>query len=220
MVNFGKPDGIDCGPGAWRAAVCVWASRTVWFVRLLVCDSVRVVFHHRCQAADGWQSSRDREIHLFRDSLHSRAQKHPRRHLAGSFCGAVRWGNGVASRVRTRHPAHRAVGLGAATPGARVGALSTAVFLAHHPIRRRAGHRMFAAVIVFGVATVAFALSRNVWVSMAILCMLGAADVTSVVVRSSLVQLETPDEMRGRVSARQFAVHRDIQSAWASSNRG
>jgi MFS family permease len=60
---------------------------------------------------------------------------------------------------------------------------------------------MFAAVIVFGVATVAFALSRNVWLSMAILCLLGAADVTSVVVRSSLVQLETPDEMRGRVSA-------------------
>jgi hypothetical protein len=60
---------------------------------------------------------------------------------------------------------------------------------------------MFAAVMVFGVATVAFALSRNVWLSMAILCVLGAADVTSVVVRSSLVQLETPDEMRGRVSA-------------------
>ena len=56
-------------------------------------------------------------------------------------------------------------------------------------------------MIVFGVATVAFALSRNVWLSMAILCLLGAADVTSVVVRSSLVQLETPDEMRGRVSA-------------------
>jgi MFS family permease len=82
-----------------------------------------------------------------------------------------------------------------------VGALSTAVFLAHHPIRTRAGHRLVAAVMVFGVATVAFALSRNVWLSMAILCVLGAADVTSVVVRSSLVQLETPDEMRGRVSA-------------------
>jgi putative Mn2+ efflux pump MntP len=60
---------------------------------------------------------------------------------------------------------------------------------------------MFAAVIVFGVATIAFALSRNIWLSMAILSILGAADVTSVVVRSSLVQLETPDQMRGRVSA-------------------
>jgi MFS family permease len=92
-------------------------------------------------------------------------------------------------------------GLGLLRLAPAVGALSTAVFLAHHPIRNRAGHRMFAAVIVFGVATVAFALSRNVWMSMAILCLLGAADVTSVVVRSSLVQLETPDEMRGRVSA-------------------
>lgn len=92
-------------------------------------------------------------------------------------------------------------GLGLLRLAPAVGALSTAVFLAHHPIRHRAGHRMFAAVIVFGVATVAFALSRNVWISMAILCLLGAADVTSVVVRSSLVQLETPDEMRGRVSA-------------------
>jgi predicted MFS family arabinose efflux permease len=92
-------------------------------------------------------------------------------------------------------------GLGLLRLAPAAGALSTAVFLAHHPIRNRAGHRMFAAVIVFGVATVAFALSRNVWISMAILCLLGAADVTSVVVRSSLVQLETPDEMRGRVSA-------------------
>jgi MFS family permease len=92
-------------------------------------------------------------------------------------------------------------GLGLLRLAPAVGALSTAVFLAHHPIRKRAGQRMFAAVIVFGVATVAFALSRNVWLSMAILCVLGTADVTSVVVRSSLVQLETPDEMRGRVSA-------------------
>lgn len=82
-----------------------------------------------------------------------------------------------------------------------VGALSTSIFLAHHPIRRRAGPRMFIAVIVFGVAIICFALSRNILLSVGILCVLGAADVTSVVVRSSLVQLETPDEMRGRVSA-------------------
>jgi MFS family permease len=73
--------------------------------------------------------------------------------------------------------------------------------LAHHPIRKHAGRRMFVAVVVFGVATIAFALSRNVLLSMGVLCVLGAADVTSVVVRSSLVQMETPDEMRGRVSA-------------------
>ena len=92
-------------------------------------------------------------------------------------------------------------GLGLLRLSPAVGALSTSIFLGHHPIRTRAGKRMFAAVIIFGVATVGFALSRNVWLSMAILCVLGAADVTSVVVRSSLVQMETPDEMRGRVSA-------------------
>jgi MFS family permease len=92
-------------------------------------------------------------------------------------------------------------GLGLLRLSPALGALSTSVFLAHHPIRKRAGLRMFAAVILFGIATVAFALSRNIWLSMAILSVLGAADVTSVVVRSSLVQIETPDEMRGRVSA-------------------
>ncbi len=92
-------------------------------------------------------------------------------------------------------------GLGLLRLAPALGALSTSIFLAHHPIRKHAGHRMFVAVVVFGVATIAFALSRNVLLSMGILCVLGAADVTSVVVRSSLVQMETPDEMRGRVSA-------------------
>jgi MFS family permease len=92
-------------------------------------------------------------------------------------------------------------GLGVLRLAPAVGALLTSVFLAHRPIRTRAGQRMFAAVIVFGLATVAFALSRNVLLSVGILCVLGAADVTSVVVRASLVQLETPDGMRGRVSA-------------------
>jgi MFS family permease len=92
-------------------------------------------------------------------------------------------------------------GLGLLRLAPAVGALSTSVFLAHHPIRRQAGKRMFAAVIVFGLATVAFAFSRSIVLSMGILMVLGCADVVSVVVRSSLVQLETPDEMRGRVSA-------------------
>ena len=82
-----------------------------------------------------------------------------------------------------------------------VGALLNAIYLARHPIRKNAGLRMFAAVIVFGLTTVLFGLSHNFVLSMAMLCILGAADVTSVVVRSSLVQMETPDHMRGRVSA-------------------
>ena len=92
-------------------------------------------------------------------------------------------------------------GLGLLRLSPALGALSTSVFIARHPIRKQAGMRMFLAVMIFGLATVAFAFSRSVWLSMAILAILGSADVVSVVVRSTLVQLETPDEMRGRVSA-------------------
>jgi hypothetical protein len=92
-------------------------------------------------------------------------------------------------------------GLGLLRLSPAVGALATSVLLAHRPIEQRAGPRMFTAVIVFGLATVGFAYSRSLWLSMALLASLGSADVVSVVVRSSLVQLETPDDIRGRVSA-------------------
>jgi MFS family permease len=92
-------------------------------------------------------------------------------------------------------------GLGLLRLSPAVGALGMSIFLGHRPLRKRAGLRMFIAVVIFGCAMVAFALSRDVWLSMAILCVSGAADVSSVVVRHSLVQMETPDEMRGRVSA-------------------
>lgn len=92
-------------------------------------------------------------------------------------------------------------GLGLLRLAPAVGALITSIFLAHHPIRTHAGHRMFLAVSVFGLATIGFGLSHNIALSLGFLCILGAADVTSVVIRTSLVQLETPDEMRGRVSA-------------------
>ena len=73
--------------------------------------------------------------------------------------------------------------------------------LAHHPITRKVGMRMFQAVIAFGLATVLFALSREIWLSVLALAAMGAADTISVVIRFSLVQLATPDEMRGRVGA-------------------
>jgi MFS family permease len=92
-------------------------------------------------------------------------------------------------------------GLGVLRASPAVGALAMSVLLAHRPLRKRAGRRMFAAVVVFGLATIVFALSRSLWLSMAALCVLGAADVISVVVRFSLVQANTPDTMRGRVSA-------------------
>ena len=85
-----------------------------------------------------------------------------------------------------------------------VGALLMTMVLARHAIHRRVGMRMFQAVIVFGVATVVFAVSQWMWLSLLALAIMGAADTVSVVIRFSLVQLATPDEMRGRVGAVNF----------------
>jgi MFS family permease len=92
-------------------------------------------------------------------------------------------------------------GLGVLRGAPAVGALLMAAVLARHAIQRRAGMRMFQAVIVFGVATVVFAVSHLLWLSILALAVLGAADAVSVVIRISLVQLATPDNMRGRVGA-------------------
>ena len=93
------------------------------------------------------------------------------------------------------------VGIGwlRAAPG--VGAAATAGWLAVRPISRHAGRAMFIGVAVFGVATIVFGMSHNFWLSLAVLVVLGAADMVSVFVRHMLVQLETPDAMRGRVGA-------------------
>ena len=96
------------------------------------------------------------------------------------------------------------IGLGLLRAAPAVGALLMTVVLARHAINRRVGMRMFQAVIVFGIATVVFALSRWMWLSVLALAILGAADTISVVIRFSLVQLATPDEMRGRVGAVNF----------------
>jgi MFS family permease len=93
------------------------------------------------------------------------------------------------------------LGLGILRSAPAVGALAMSLFLARRPLRRRVGRTMFGAVAVFGLATILFAVSRSFALSLGALVVLGAADVISVVVRQSLVQLRTPDEMRGRVSA-------------------
>jgi MFS family permease len=92
-------------------------------------------------------------------------------------------------------------GLGLLRSSIAVGGLATAWWLAHHPLRGRAGRKMFAGVAVFGVATIVFGLSHSFALSLFALALLGAADMVSVIVRQSLVQLQTPDQMRGRVSA-------------------
>jgi MFS family permease len=95
-------------------------------------------------------------------------------------------------------------GLGVLRAAPALGALLTTVVLARQPIARRVGMRMFQAVIIYGVATVVFSLSHWLWLSVVALAVLGAADTVSVVIRFSLVQLATPDAMRGRVGAVNF----------------
>jgi MFS family permease len=92
-------------------------------------------------------------------------------------------------------------GLGLLRSAPAVGALAMSLALVGHPLRRRVGRTMFGAVAVFGIATIVFGLSTSFPLSLISLSVLGAADVISVVIRHSLVQIETPDEMRGRVSA-------------------
>jgi MFS family permease len=95
-------------------------------------------------------------------------------------------------------------GLGVLRSAPAVGALVMSFWLARKPIERNAGQIMFGSVAIFGVATIVFGLSHYFWLSLAALATLGAADMISVVIRSSLIQLETPDAMRGRVSAVNF----------------
>ena len=92
-------------------------------------------------------------------------------------------------------------GFGLLRASPAIGALLVALYLAYRPIRRRAGVKMLLAVALFGVMTVVFAFSRSVPLSMFALAVVGGADMVSVFTRQSLVQIATPDRMRGRVSA-------------------
>lgn len=92
-------------------------------------------------------------------------------------------------------------GLGILRSAPAVGAVVMAMLLAHRPLRRHAGVTMLWCVAGFGVFTIVFGLSRNLALSIISLLLLGASDMVSVIIRGTLVQLSTPDAMRGRVSA-------------------
>ena len=94
-----------------------------------------------------------------------------------------------------------AQGFGILRAAPAVGATCSALFLAAHPIRKKAGAYMFGGVALFGLATCVFAVSKALWLSVGALAILGGADMLSVYVRQTLVQLVTPDPMRGRVAA-------------------
>jgi MFS family permease len=92
-------------------------------------------------------------------------------------------------------------GFGILRAGPAIGATIVALWLAANPIRSKAGAWMFSGVAMFGLATIVFGLSKSLWLSVAALAVLGGADMLSVYVRQTLVQLVTPDPMRGRVAA-------------------
>lgn len=92
-------------------------------------------------------------------------------------------------------------GLGLLRASPAIGAVIVGLILANRPIRSKVGIWMFSSVIIFGVATVGFGYSRLLWLSIFWLIISGAADMVSVFVRTNLIQMATPDEMRGRVSA-------------------
>lgn len=93
------------------------------------------------------------------------------------------------------------MGLGQMRAAPAVGAALVALWLSFRPVERNVGVKMLWAVVVFGAATAIFGVSRNYLLSLAVLAVLGAADMVSVFIRSSLIQLATPDEMRGRVAS-------------------
>ena len=92
-------------------------------------------------------------------------------------------------------------GLGLLRSAPAVGALLVSLYLGQYPIQRRVGKVMFGSVALYGIATLVFALSSSFLLSLVALALTGAFDMVSVVIRQSLVQLQTPDDMRGRVSA-------------------
>jgi sugar phosphate permease len=93
------------------------------------------------------------------------------------------------------------IGLGLLRSAPGIGAIGMAMYLTSHPINRHAGVAMFVAVGLFGLSTAVFGFSTMAWLSIVSLAVMGAADMISVYVRQTLIQLWTPDELRGRVSA-------------------
>jgi MFS family permease len=93
------------------------------------------------------------------------------------------------------------IGLGFLRSAPGIGALITALYLTYHPIRKSMGTILFISVAGFGVCMIFFGLSTNFWLSMGVLAMSGACDSVSVIIRGTLLQTLTPENMKGRVSA-------------------
>src|SRR5207245_9125683 len=103
----------------------------------------------------------------------------------------------IVARIRGAGPD----GLGLLRAAPAIGSFIVGIYLAHRPPIPRAGVTLFASVAAFGVCIIAFALSRNFYLSLALLTLSGMADQISVVIRGTLIQTATPDHLLGRVSA-------------------
>lgn len=181
------------GGGVLTYAVCavalVLAVLLLWRVPVQFAAPRQVLQGTMWQrAADGFQFIRSRPIVLGTISLDL---------LAVLLGGVIALLPVYAKEVLHTGPE----GLGMLRSAMAVGEVVMGLWLSARPIERRVGKVMFAAVAVFGLANLVFALSHWFWLSMAMLCVAGAADMVSVYIRSALVQFSTPDSLRGRVNA-------------------
>ncbi len=184
------------GLGRWRGAPIVYC-----FTLAMMCGFLLLVGLIRVRAVDGPKKAFNAHTVLagLKYVLHTRL-------LLGSISldlFAVLLGGAVALMPIFAHDVLHAgpTGLGLLRAMPSLGALAVSLTLVFRPIQRRAGKTMLVCVGIFGAATVLFGLSRSIWLSMLALLLVGASDMVSVVVRSSVLQLATPPEMRGRVSA-------------------
>lgn len=121
--------------------------------------------------------------------------------LSGSVFGALRWGGGFAAGLRRGDSARGPRGARRAAAAPAVGAVLMSLVLAHLPPLRRAGQALLISVAVFGLSIIGFGLSRDFLLSIALLAVSGMLDTVSVVIRSTLLQVLTPDHLLGRVSS-------------------
>jgi len=126
-----------------------------------------------------------------------REETNPGRDLARFICRSSGRGSRAATRVRTRNSSHRALGTGVVADRSGSGAALMAVALAHRPLRSRAGPTLLWSVAGFGICTIFFGVSTSLVLSLVSLIFLGAADMISVIIRATLVQLRTPMKCAG-----------------------
>jgi MFS family permease len=180
----------------WQGATFVYGTSAVlevWSIGLLL--AVRTRSHGDIRSGVSWASVGAGLAYVFRKKI-----------LLGAISldlFAVLLGGAIALLPIFARDVLQAgpLGLGLLRSAPAVGAAVTGLWLALRPLARRTGAIMFGCVFLFGVATIVFGLSRSLGLSLVALAVAGAADMVSVYVRHSLVQLQTPDAMRGRVAA-------------------